>query len=69
MSVDNDTLNLWCIIYGESKSFDVNAPANASINLLKKQIHSENNNTFRDVDVKHLDLWKVGSFYMPIQTF
>jgi Crinkler effector protein N-terminal domain len=57
---------LWCIIYGESTPFGVDAPANASINLLKKRIHNQNKNTFRDIDVKNLDLWKVGSFYRPI---
>jgi Crinkler effector protein N-terminal domain len=69
MNDDEHPLVLWCIIDGESTPFDVTVPGNTNINQLKERIYQNNKYTFRDIDAKNLDLWKVGSFYRPTQCF
>ena len=64
-NVDNDTLELWCIIHGESTPFKVIAPIHGDIDDLTQRIYEIK----KDLDPGNLFLWKVTSFYRPTQTF
>jgi hypothetical protein len=67
---DDAARTLWCLIEGESTPFGVTAPANAIIEDLKKLIHQEKEKgILRDINAVDLVLWKVSSFYRPVQMF
>jgi hypothetical protein len=60
----NVTLELWCIVSGDSRPFTVSISTHDNISVLKERIYEKNKNGFlRDIDAKDLKLWKVSSFY------
>src|SRR5277367_3124811 len=61
-STMNVTLELWCIVSGDSRPFAVSVSTHDNISILKERIYEKNKNgVLRDIDSKDLDLWKVSS--------
>ena len=69
MKVDNDPLELWCFIHGDTAPFRVIVPTHIDIDELKEYIHKKRTNTLRDIDPSNIILWKVTSVYRPTQMF
>jgi hypothetical protein len=59
MTSDIAHRTLWCLIEGDSTTFQVIAPVNANIDRLKELVHEKCKNTLSNVDGKDLVLWKV----------
>ena len=54
------TISLWCLIDGDSRPFEVDAPVDVNVNRLKEAIRAKKERGFlRDVDASDLELWKV----------
>jgi Crinkler effector protein N-terminal domain len=60
-SADNNSLELGCIISGDSRPFKVTAPIDNTIFQLKGRIYEEGKNGILR-GAKDFDLWKVSSF-------
>jgi hypothetical protein len=61
MTSDIAHRTLWCLIESNPSPFEVTAPANASVDHLKRLVQKERKNgALRNVDASDLVLWKVG---------
>jgi Crinkler effector protein N-terminal domain len=70
MPLMNVTLELWCIVSGDSSPFPVSVSTHDNTSALKERIYEQNKNgVLRGIDANDLDLWKVSSFYQFLRFF
>ena len=57
----SNEIGLWCWVQGDELGFTflVKINRDATVFELKKAIHAENPESFKDIDPKTLKLWKV----------